>query len=301
MRQLALRIRDSTRQKTVSFFDAGPVRRGLYSLVKGLHRHDAVQVASAMAFDLFLAAIPMIALAGWLSAQLLAERPEAVISIRAFAEWTPEQVHELLTRQFDRFSAGAVAPVALLGTLWLASGAYHTLMSVFETMVHARRRSWWTKRLLSMLGVIVTLLAFSATGFLAVNVAGGPSAVLRFFRPSDDNLAVTLSHSLTVCLMLLSTAGGMAAFFRLAVRRPGVRRRVWPGAFVTVAIGGLSSLLLAYYVREIARFAVFYGSLAAVAVTLAWIWVWCFAMLVGAELNAQLEGGDRTPPSRVLR
>jgi len=36
----------------------------------------------------------------------------------------------------------------------------------------------------------------------------------------------------------------------------------------------------------------FYGSLAAVAVTLAWLWFVCFCLLAGAELNQLLENGE---------
>ena len=51
--------------------------------------------------------------------------------------------------------------------------------------------------------------------------------------------------------------------------------------------------------RTLARYALYYGSLAAVAVLLLWLWLLCAALLVGAELNAQLEGnGDIEPSSR---
>jgi membrane protein len=43
-------------------------------------------------------------------------------------------------------------------------------------------------------------------------------------------------------------------------------------------------------VRTLTNYAVFYGSLAAVAVLLVWLWLASLAILVGAELNAQLEG-----------
>ncbi len=300
MRQRALNLKQTTLQRTRLFFDGGPIRRGLYSLTLGLRRHHVGRIASAMAFDLFLAAIPMFAFAGWLSAKILQARPDALSSTRLFADLTPAQVHELVSRNFERFSAGAVAPFALLGMLWLASGAYHTLMSVFEGMVGARKRSWWTKRLLSLACVVVTIVAFSGTAFLAVVLAGGPMAMLAAVNAGDLGLDDPMERTLTALLILTAVCVGMAAFFRVAIHRPGVRRRVWPGAFTTVAIGGLSSFLLAYYVKEIARLALYYGSLAAVAVMLTWIWVWCFAMLVGAELNAQLEGGDRTPPSRLI-
>jgi membrane protein len=44
------------------------------------------------------------------------------------------------------------------------------------------------------------------------------------------------------------------------------------------------------YVRTLASYTVYYGSLAAIAVLLIWLWLLSVAILVGAELNSQLEG-----------
>ena len=44
------------------------------------------------------------------------------------------------------------------------------------------------------------------------------------------------------------------------------------------------------YVRTLATYTVYYGSLAAIAVLLIWLWLISLAMLIGAELNSQLEG-----------
>ena len=70
---------------------------------------------------------------------------------------------------------------------------------------------------------------------------------------------------------------------------------MWPGAALAVAIGAIASSALAYYGQTLARFTLFYGSLAAVAVLLAWLWLWCAAMLLGAELNTQLEDETVVP------
>jgi len=89
--------------------------------------------------------------------------------------------------------------------------------------------------------------------------------------------------------VLLIATGLLAGFFRLAVIRPGVARRVWPGALLTVGASGSASLAFAYYAHHLARFALFYGTLSAVAITLGWLWIMCLTLLLGAELNLQLE------------
>jgi membrane protein len=275
-----------------AFFAAGPVRRQLRALIRRLFRDHVARAAGAMTFDLFLAAIPMLALAGWLFATVLHDRPHAMSTVSAWLDLSPGEVRDLVEQDFRRFSAGAVAPFAILGSLWLASSAFHTFMSVFESAAPGERRPWWMKRLIGLGCVLVAIFAFGLSGLLTVSIAGGPIRVLGWFgaEAQSAKTAATLVAMVTATLLL-------AAFFRIGVRRSAVKRVVWPGAVVTVAIATAASWGFARFARTLARYALYYGSLAAVAVFLLWLWLLCIALLVGAELNAQLEGNGEIEPS----
>src|SRR5690606_41119954 len=58
-------------QRARIYFSGGFLRRALWRLVANLIEHNAARTASAMAFDLFLAFVPMLALAGWLLARMI--------------------------------------------------------------------------------------------------------------------------------------------------------------------------------------------------------------------------------------
>ena len=81
-----------------------------------------------MAFNLFLASIPMMAFAGWLIAQVLRQSPEALSSMSLLLDLTPTEMHNIILRHVGRFSAGAVAPFALtqaaLGPLRAFGGGF---------------------------------------------------------------------------------------------------------------------------------------------------------------------------------
>jgi membrane protein len=283
----ALELRENLAERLRAFFDNGPIRRNLRALAQGLTRDRVSRAASAMAFDLFLAAIPMLALAGWLFASLLSASPNAVTSTSLLLDVTPEQVYDLLDRHFRRFSAVAIAPLAFASSMWLISSAFHTCISVFEGAVHVKRRPWWSKRSIALICALIAIVALALTGWAAVLLAGGPAALLS---PLGDEVRTARYAALLIGSLAATTL--LAAFFRIAVRRPGVRRRVWPGAFAAVLIGSTSSWGFGHYAPAIARYTLFYGSLAAVAILLIWLWLWCAAVLVGAELNAVLEGGN---------
>jgi membrane protein len=279
-------------EKVEAFFAAGPLRRQLRALIRRLFRDHVARAAGAMTFNLFLAAIPMLALAGWLFATVLHNSPYAMSSVSAWLDLSPGEVRELVEQDFRRFSAGSVAPFAIPGSLWLASSAFHTFMSVFESAAPGQRRPWWMKRVIALGCVLVAIFAFGLSGFLTVSIAGGPIRVLSWFgaEAQGARTAAVLVAMVTATLLL-------AGFFHIGVRRSAVKRVVWPGAIVTVTIATVASWAFARFARTLARYALFYGSLAAVAVLLLWLWLLCAALLVGAELNAQLEGNGEVPPS----
>jgi membrane protein len=274
-----------------AFFAAGPVRRQVRGLLRRLSRDHVARTAAAMTFNLFLATIPMLALAGWLFATVLHDSPRAMSAVSAWLDLSPGEVREIIEQDFRRFSAGTVAPIAIFGSLWLASGTFHTFMSVFETAAPGQRRPWLLKRAIALGCVLVAIGAAALSGFLAVLVAGGPMRVLAVFgaEAQGARAAATLVAIATATVLL-------AGFFQIGVRRAAVTRRVWPGAVATVVIATLGSWIFARFARTLARYALYYGSLAAVAVLLAWLWVLCFALLTGAELNAELEGNGETEP-----
>ena len=106
----------------------------------------------------------------------------------------------------------------------------------------------------------------------------------RFVRSGGE-------HALALALSVLFATAVLAAFYRLSVHHSRrVQRRVLPGAVLAVVLWLVISWGFGLYVSTLADYAAFYGSLAAVAVLLVWLWLTSFAILVGAELNAQLEG-----------
>ncbi len=92
-------------------------------------------------------------------------------------------------------------------------------------------------------------------------------------------------------LLLVLGMALLAGFYRFAVEHPaGVRRRVWPGTITAVVCWLAVSWAFGLYVVSMASYALYYGSLAAVAVLLVWLYLTSLSLVVGAEVNAQLEG-----------
>jgi membrane protein len=86
----------------------------------------------------------------------------------------------------------------------------------------------------------------------------------------------------------------LASFYRFSVEHPArVRRRIWPGTITAVVCWLVVSSGFSAYAASIADYALYYGGLAAVAVLLVWLYLTSLSLVVGAEVNAQLEGSRR--------
>jgi membrane protein len=107
----------------------------------------------------------------------------------------------------------------------------------------------------------------------------------------DRAMNAPLEKLVAAALLLAAGAGLLAGFYRYAVEHPArLRRRVWPGVVGAILFWLVVSWAFGTYVASIADYALYYGSLAAVAVLLVWLYLTSLALVIGAEINAQLEG-----------
>jgi membrane protein len=76
------------------------------------------------------------------------------------------------------------------------------------------------------------------------------------------------------------------------VKHPGFRW-VTPGGILAVVLWIVASAAFAFYVANFGSYNKTYGALAGPVVFLVWLWISNIAVLLGAELNAELERGRR--------
>jgi len=240
-----------------------------------------------------------------------------------------EQIIRAELERLAGANAATIAPLSVLGFFWLAAGGTHGLMDELEVIAAAPRRPWWRKRLLAHVWVVGTLAAIAvlAWGALKIDAAvhrephvaadvahasasssssssSRASPATRASRDKDRDpgspivrrarpplLRETWEKAALAIASALIALSGIAAFYRMAVAHPpGLRRRVWPGALLAFTAWVVVSWGFGAYVSSLGRYALFYGSVAAVAVLLVWFYLTSWSLLIGAELNAQLEG-----------
>ena len=186
----------------------------------GRSRGTWLRAASAMAFDLFLALIPLLALAGWMFGRVI-QGGGAVLAVSLLLDTTPDVVHSLAERQLMQLSPSAFAPVALLGSWWLSSSAAATCMALIESRGWARPRPWWRRRAVALAAVLAGIVVFGAGSALALWLIGGPVTLLETLV--NDRVAARTGYLLALAMVHLLVMALLAMFFRILAGDEGAR------------------------------------------------------------------------------
>jgi membrane protein len=267
----------------------------LKRVVKEYKRDNLSDWAAALTYYAILSLFP--GLLVLVSALKLLGRSAVDTVEKNIAQLAPGAASDILTKAVDNIknspqnTASVLAIVSIAAALWSASGYVAAFMRAANAIydVPEGRPIW--KKLPVRLGVtIVTgvLLAVSAfavvlTGKLAEQVGRllgiGKVAVLVWNIAKWPVLALIISLVFAILYWAAPNA------------RQGGFRWVSPGGLVAVVIWLLGSAGFAVYVANFGSYNKTYGALAAVIIFLVWLYLTNTAVLLGAELNAELERG----------
>jgi membrane protein len=189
----------------------------------------------------------------------------------------------------NRGGAGALLGAGLLVALWSASGYVGAFIRASNAIYEVEEgRPFWKLRpfQLGVTLVAVLLLAAVALGL----VISGPLAEAFGDAIGLGDTAVTVWGIVKWPVMLAIVMSMFAGLYYLApnVRQPRFRW-VTPGGVVGVLIWVAASAAFALYIANFGSYNKTYGTLGGVISFLVWLWISNIAILLGAELDAELE------------
>ena len=193
--------------------------------------------------------------------------------------------------QGSQGAAGVFFVIGLLAAIWSASGYVGAFMRASNAIYDiGEGRPIW-KTLPVRVGLTVLLMVLTAISAVAVTVSGGLARevgnVVGVGATAVDvwNLAKWPVLLLVVILMF-------AVLYWAApnVKQPGFRW-ITPGGVLAVIGWIVASLAFAFYVSNFGSYNKTYGALGGVIVFLTWLWITNNVILLGAEVNAELERG----------
>ncbi len=190
---------------------------------------------------------------------------------------------------------GAFLSFGFLGTLWAASGGFSAAMEALNVAydVEETRPFWKTRPLAIGLTFVIGFFLLMALGVMIVGPRFGEWMAGRLHLSQVWVWVWPYIHwTISVGFTILA----VEALYFIA---PNVTQRFWatlPGAVVAVSCWIGLSYLLGIYFRSFANFNKTYGTLGAGVALMVWLYWTGFAMLVGAELNAELAKRTKKGP-----
>jgi membrane protein len=247
-------------------------------------------VAASIAFYGLLAIFPTIA--AMISIWGLGFDPQQITQqIESISGALPQDAAGIVNDQARTVAGGAGAGVSLaavvgiLLALYSASKGMQAMIEGLNIVYDEDEKRGFVKLTLVTLILTVGLIAMMilALGLIAVMPALlGNLGLGEVFR-------VLLTYARWPLLLVVALVG-LGILYRYAPSRE-VPQWQWvsPGAVIATVLWLIGSIIFSIYVRNFGSYNETYGSLGAVVILLMWFWLSAFIVLLGAEVNCELE------------
>ncbi len=256
-------------------------------------------MAAGVAFYAMLAIVPALiaAITLW---GLVSEPAQIEQTVATWSNALPQSAAELIGEQVGRIAAtstrtlGWALLASLLGALWAASSGTKGLMNAVTAAYNEdETRGFFKVRGIALaLTIGAIFFALIAIGLIAV-----VPVVLGDLGLGE--LGQMLIRWGRWPILAIAVVFGLAAIYRYAPNRDEPRWNwVSTGSVVATIIWLIASAGFAWYVNSFGSYAETYGSLAGVIVLMLWFFLTAFAILIGAELNAEMEHQTRRDTTR---
>jgi membrane protein len=251
---------------------------------------DCLGLAAQLSYYFFLALFPailfLLALASFFPLENLTDD-----IARVLGPFVSREILELIREQMVRLAqqqSGGLLTFGVLAALWSSSAALVSIVSALNRAYDIEEaRPWWKVRLVSI-GLTLGVALFVLIGLSLV--LAGPTVADYLARTTGWGAPFKwgwLILQWPLVLALVSVAIALVFYFGPDAEQDWVW--VTPGAIVATVLWVVVSLAFKLYVAHFTNYNAAYGTVGAVIVLLLWFYVSGIAVLVGAELNAEIE------------
>ena len=194
-----------------------------------------------------------------------------------------EQLIRLTAKPAD--TLGLTLIISLSLALWSSSAGVKALFEAMNIAYHeTERRSFLV---VNGLGLVFTLGGALAAVLVLAIVLAMPPLLNVVPLPVGAEWAVRI---VGYVVMLVIIWLGLTALYRWGPSREAAKWRwITPGALVAIILLGLASVAFSWYVTNYSDYGEAYGSLGALIGLMTWIWISSTIVILGAELNSEVE------------
>jgi membrane protein len=251
---------------------------------------DCPGLAAQLAFYFFLAVFPALLFL----VSLLASIPidtRVGSALGQLEAVMPTEVVAFIRAQIDQALAGghgSLLTLGIIGAIWSSSSAVTAIITALNRAYDIEEwRPWWKRRLMAI-ALTLALAVFVVIAFVFV-VGGGDLAAWVTDRLG---LGATLAGVWTVLQWTLAIVLVVVAVDLVYYLAPNADTPfVWitPGALLATLLWLLASAGFKLYVQNFGNYTAVHGAIGTVIVLMLWFYLSGLALLLGAELNAEID------------
>lgn len=252
-----------------------------------LYNSEGLTHAAAIAYYALLSLFPFLLLLLSVFGALTADLESRDAVLRWVFQYFPRQF-DFITRQLDAFRDQRVSLGigGLVVLTWAALGVFGAVSSAIDYAWGVeRRRSFLMHRLLSFLMMLSAGVLFAVALALASLARVAESNWFWIVVERSPGVVwltgAAAEHGATLLLIVC-----VALLFYFVPNTEIRFRDVWPGAIATGLLWRVALAGFSWYARDLARWNVVHGSIAAVVVFLFWVYISAVILLYGAEMTA---------------
>ncbi len=262
----------------------------LVRVKKDIGEDRVSMLAASMSYYALLAAVPaltsLVLLYAWFSNPADISRHMSEI-----ARFLPKEAHEIITGQLTALSSkapttlGLSAIGTLLFSLWSASKGSTSCIEAMNIIYGEKECRGFVKRTamaigFTLLGTILSLIAI-------VVVVAMPAITGAFnFGPMFEMAGTAAGWVLLLSIFSFY----LSCLYRFGPCRQNAQWKwVSRGSIIASVLWALTSALFSWYASNFGDFNKTYGSLGAVVVLMTWFWISSYIILLGGEINSELE------------
>lgn len=251
-------------------------------------------VAAGVAFYGLLALFPMItalvAIAGLvIDPQVMRDQLDTLAAV------LPDQAADIILGQVSEVTGGsqgalgAAALIALLLSIYSASkGVDNLIRGLNIAYDESEERGFFAYKMT----VLALTLGLVAGILLALGITAALPAILALM--GDGWIWTTLAEWLRWPALVALGIGGITLLYRYGPSRDAAKWRwLTPGAIVACLLWVAGSVAFAWYAQNFGSYNETFGTLGGVIVLLTWLWLSSFVVLMGAELDSEMEAQTR--------
>jgi membrane protein len=180
---------------------------------------------------------------------------------------------------------GTAFAISLGLALWSANSGMKAVMDALNIVYEEDEKRGFFRLNLTSLALTIGAVVAALCAVAAVMVVP-----LILEQLGLGSAAATLVHVARWPLLILGMLAGLAVLYRYGPSREKPRWEwISVGAVAATIVWVIGSLLLSYYLANFADYDATYGSLAAAMATMMWLWMSSIVILLGGELNAEIE------------